>query len=271
MARIEANGISFETRVEGREGAPWLTFSNSLACNFSLWDEQVAPLAADFRILRYDTRGHGGSDATAGDYDFDLLTGDVVGLWDALEIEASHFVGLSLGGMTGLGLALGHPDRMISLAACDCRADAPQMYLDNLAARCTILDEDGIEPLAEANLATWFTASYVASGKPLLDRARAMVRTTSRDGFVGCVGALKGLDYIGRLGEIAVPTLYAVGGEDGGFPAAMKDMHEATPGSRYEIIPRAAHLSNLENPADFNRIVGGFLRGLAPGVSTSAA
>ncbi len=106
--KVTSNGISFNCEIDGPEGAPWITFSNSLCTNVTMWDDQVAALKDDFRLLRYDKRGHGGTDAPEGPYSFDMLVDDVVGLWDALDIEKSHFVGLSMGGMTALGLALDH-------------------------------------------------------------------------------------------------------------------------------------------------------------------
>ena len=113
--KVTANGVALNCEIEGREGAPWLTFSNSLATNLHMWDDQAAALAEDFRILRYDKRGHGRSDVPAGAYDFPMLVGDVIGLWDVLGIEKSHFVGLSIGGMTAMGLALDHADRLDSI------------------------------------------------------------------------------------------------------------------------------------------------------------
>ena len=103
MAAVSANGIRFNYRTGGRDGAPWVTFSNSLATNISLWASQVALLEDRFRTLCYDQRGHGATEATEPPYSFDVLAADVIALWDALGIEQSHFVGLSMGGTTGLG------------------------------------------------------------------------------------------------------------------------------------------------------------------------
>ncbi len=103
--KVKANGIEFNCRIEGKRGAPWVVFSNSLATNFSMWDDQAAALGDKFQILRYDQRGHGGTDAPEGKYSFDLLVADVIGLFDALEIERAHFVGLSMGGMTAVAFA----------------------------------------------------------------------------------------------------------------------------------------------------------------------
>ena len=128
--KIKANGINFNCQIDGREGAPWVVFSNSLMTNLSMWDEQAAALASDFRVLRYDQRGHGSSDASAGAYDFNVLTADVVALFDALRIERAHFIGLSMGGMTAVALAEHHPERLNRVIACDCGpASTPQSAL----------------------------------------------------------------------------------------------------------------------------------------------
>ena len=128
MPDIDVNGCRLNYRIDGPDGAPWITFSNSLATDLHLWDGQVALLADRYRILRYDTRGHGKSAPAPGAYDFAALESDVIGLWDALGIARSHYVGLSLGGSTGIGLAIHYPDRMASLSACDCRVTAPAPF-----------------------------------------------------------------------------------------------------------------------------------------------
>ena len=115
--RIEANGIGINYRIDGPERAPWLVLSNSLMTNLAMWDDQVAALKSSFRILRYDQRGHGGTEVTEGKYSFDILVADVIALLDALGIERAHFAGISMGGMTALFLAERHPDRFDRIAA----------------------------------------------------------------------------------------------------------------------------------------------------------
>src|SRR6478752_10128441 len=110
--KIKANGISINYQVDGPDGAPWLVLSNSLATNLTMWDEQARELGRAFRVLRYDQRGHGKTEATAGRYTFDLLIADVLALMDALAIQRANFCGLSMGGATALGLAQRHPDRV---------------------------------------------------------------------------------------------------------------------------------------------------------------
>src|SRR5438094_351681 len=119
--RINANGISINYQIDGPEGAPWLILSNSLLTSLAMWDDQAAELSKSFRVLRYDQRGHGGTEATDGKYSFDTLTADVIALMDALSIPRAHFAGISMGGMTALFLAQRHAERFDRIIACDCR------------------------------------------------------------------------------------------------------------------------------------------------------
>lgn len=259
MPKADVNGVSLNYRIDGPEGAPWLTFSNSLAADLTMWDPQVGPLADRFRVLRYDTRGHGDSSGPEGDYSFDDLVGDVAGLWDALGVDRSRYVGLSLGGMTGLGLALDHANRLDRAVICDCRADAPEFFVNMWLERRAGLAKNGIEAVVEGNLERWFTEAYRAEDPPLLDDVRAMIRRTSAEGFVGCTGALMSLDYMRRIGAVAVPMLFVVGADDGPHPDVMRAMHEAVAGSKLAVIDNAAHLPNLERPQAFNAAIAAFL------------
>ena len=134
---IEINGVKINYELEGKEGNPCLTFSNSLAANLNMWDPQAEYFKENYRILRYDTRGHGQSEAAEPPYSLETLADDVVGLWAQLGINKSHFIGLSLGGMIGQGLALRYPDKLLSLAVCDSRADCPEQYRNNWHQRIT--------------------------------------------------------------------------------------------------------------------------------------
>lgn len=263
--KVDVDGVSFNCQVEGPEGAPWITFSNSLATNLSMWDDQAAALSNEFRILRYDKRGHGGSDAPEGPYSFDMLVGDVVGLWDALGIDKSHFVGLSIGGMTALGLALGHADRLQSIVVSNSRADAPQEFRDAWDQRIAAAEQNGMAGLADATVQRWCSPSFLEAGPPALERLRSMVASTSLTGFVGCARAIQGLNYHPRLGEIAVPTLFIAGREDGATPADnMRRMHADVPGSRFVELSPAGHISNVEQPEGHTAAIREFLAS-APG------
>src|SRR5260370_23640147 len=164
--RIYANGISFNTQIDGPESAPWLVFSNSLLTNLSMWDDQVAELKKSFRILRYDQRGHGGTQPTEGPYSFDLLVADVVALLDALSIKRAHFAGLSMGGMTALYLAHRHPGRFDRIIACDCGPASTPASAQQWKERIEIAARDRMGPLVEPTLRPRFPPPFVPRHPP---------------------------------------------------------------------------------------------------------
>jgi 3-oxoadipate enol-lactonase len=267
IAEARVNGLDLHYRIDGPEGgAPWVTFSNSLATDLSLWDGQVAELAARFRVLRYDTRGHGGSAASDPPYDFAQLEADVIGLWDALGIERSHYVGLSLGGSTGVGLAINHPARVASLAACDCRVTSPPEFRRAWEGRIGMVEEGGTEAVVEDTMARWFTAPTLAAGGPAMERIRRMIRETSADGFIGCARALQGIEYLEAAEAINCPTLIVVGEKDpAATPALAGALHWRIRGSRLVELPDAAHISNIENAGAFNAALVPYLETEADG------
>jgi 3-oxoadipate enol-lactonase len=257
---IDANGIRFNVAIDGREGAPWLTFSNSHATDLSLWDEQAGRLQDRFRVLRYDTRGHGKTQATEAPYRFDLLCADVAALWDELRVMRSHWAGLSLGGTTGLEMAARYPERIMSVAACDCRCNAPPQFAAAWDPRIAAAERDGLEALVARTLERWFTEKFRAGNPPVLEKVAKMIRATSVAGYVGCAEALKTIDVETRLADIRCPTLFLTGDKDPSAPPdLMRAWAAAVPDSRFTVIEAAAHISNLEQPARFNAALEGFL------------
>jgi len=258
--KVTANGVSFNCEIDGPEGAPWITFSNSLCTNVTMWDDQVAALKDDYRMLRYDKRGHGGTEAVEGPYDWDMLVADVVAIWDALDIAKSHFVGLSMGGMTAFGLAQDYADRLDRVVASNTRADAPPEFRDAWDGRIETVEQNGMGPLANPTVERWCSDEFLASGSPKLDKMRAMVAGTSPTGFIGCARALQGLDYHRRIGEIDARAPFIAGAEDVATPADnMRLMHEALSGSGFVEIASAGHLSNMEQPAAYTETLRKFL------------
>lgn len=251
--KVNANGIAFNCEIEGPEGAPWLTFSNSLATDLHMWDGQAEALKSDFRILRYDKRGHGGTEVVDGAYSFDMLMDDVVGLWDALDIEKSHFVGLSIGGMTALGLGIHHADRLSSMVVSNAIASAPEPFRAAWDDRIAFVSENGMAPMAPVTVERWCSEAFLAAGSPALDTLRAMVASTSPTGFMGCARALQGLDFEARMSEITTPTLFIAGKEDMATPAeTMVRIAKLVPGADYIELSPAGHVSNIEQPEAFN-------------------
>jgi 3-oxoadipate enol-lactonase len=260
MERVQANGISFTCSIDGAKGAPWVIFSNSLNTNLSSWDGEVARFGDRYRILRYNARGHDGSGAPPGPWELEDLASDVVALWDALGIERSHFVGLSIGGMTGQALALGWPDRIRSLVLADTRADFTGEFAQFMPRMIAQAKAEGLGPLIEAMPARWLTPDSTRTRPDLVKRVRDMVATNSLAGYVGCADAITRLDFMDRLSGIKLPTLLICGTQDLGTPVAgMREMQRRIAGARYVEIERAGHLSNIENPDPFDRALAEFL------------
>jgi 3-oxoadipate enol-lactonase len=256
--RINANGISFNTQIDGPEGAPWLVFSNSLLTNLSMWDDQVAELKQSFRILRYDQRGHGGTQATEGSYSFDLLVADVVALLDGLSIKRAHFAGLSMGGVTALFLAQRHPQRFDRIIACDCAPASTPASAQQWKERIELVSKDGIVALAEPTIARWFPPEFVAAKPPVLDKVRQMIRSTPIAGFSGCAQALSDYDLRPGLAGIERRTLLIVGTKDATL-AGIRQIKDAVRGSALVELEGTGHISNLEQPAAFTRAIRDFL------------
>jgi len=154
--KIKANGIAINYQTDGPDGAPWLIFSNSLATNLTMWDDQARELKHAYRVLRYDQRGHGGTEATAGRYSFELLMADVIALMDALAIKKAHFAGLSMGGATALGLAETHPDRLDRVVVCDTPCQSTPASAQQWEERIVIAEKQGMEALVEPTVGRWF-------------------------------------------------------------------------------------------------------------------
>ena len=256
--KVRANGIELSYTVEG-EG-PWLVMSHSLACNQSMWDEQAGLLKSRYRVLRFDTRGHGGSEAPATAYTLDMLAEDLRGLLDALSVEHPHFIGLSMGGMIGMTFALKYPKRFRTLILCDTSSRIPPEAGPIWEGRIKTAAEQGMEPLIEPTLQRWFTESFYQSNKPMMKRVAQMIRDTNPAGYIGCCKAIPSINVTDRLSSLSLPVQIIVGEQDVGTPVAMsRAIQDAIPGSEIVVIPSASHLSNLEQPAAFNEAVAGFL------------
>ncbi len=211
-------------------------------------------------MLRYDQRGHGGTDAPAGRYPFDMLLADALALLDALAIKKAHFAGLSMGGATALGLAERHPERFDRIIVCDSPCQSTPQSSQQWEERIVVAQKQGIEPLVEPTVGRWFPPETLAKNPPHLDKVRAMIRATPVNGFIGCAAALADHDYASAVATVKHPVLFLVGEKDAPAPA-MRKLHEKLNGSRYVELPGAGHISNMDRPAEFNRAVADFLAG----------
>lgn len=261
--RTLANGIVTQYALDGPADAPVVTLSHALAASLEMWEPQLPALAERYRVLRYDTRGHGGSEVPPGAYTLDTLAEDVVGLLAALGIPHTHFIGLSMGGMIGQTLALKHPELLGGLVLADTSSRVPPQTGPVWDERIALAEQEGMAALSEGTLERWFTAPFTAKSPEVIDGVRALIRTTAPQGFIGCSRAIQGLNTTDRLGEIRAPTLIIVGEQDMGTPvAAAEVIHRGIAGSKLVVLPSAAHLGNVEQAAKFNRAVTDFLAGL---------
>lgn len=251
------DGCRLAWRSDGPDDAPVLVLSNSLGTAMAMWDDQVAALARRFRVLRYDTRGHGASTATPGDTSLDRLGRDVIELLDALDIAQAHFCGLSLGGMTGQWLGIHAPERIDRLVIANSSSfmGPPQSWQDRMA----LVRAQGMAAITQAVLDRWFTPGFAASEATGLERTRAQLLATSADGYAGCCAAIRDMDLRPIVHLIDRPTLVIGGSLD---PATPPDHAEAIAkaiaGARLVML-EAAHLSNIEQPAAFTAALLDFL------------
>lgn len=241
-------------------GAPVLVLSPSLGTDMGLFDGQIADLSARFSILRYDPRGHGASDVPAGDYSLDRLGRDVVQLLDALEIRQAHFVGVSLGGMTGQWLGFRAPERMLSLTLANTSAymGPPQGWADRIAAICA----HGMEPMVDPVIERWFTPSFRQAALQDVARIAAMLKTASPQGYAGCCAAIRDMDLRSTSTLIDVPTLVICGERDPATPPDHSEYLRHHIANAKLVSLDAAHLSNVEMPEEFNAALLNFLEGL---------
>jgi 3-oxoadipate enol-lactonase len=259
--KINTNGIETNYVIEG--DGPWLVMSHSLASNLTMWDAQAKLLARDFKVLRYDTRGHGGSSAPPGPYTLNQLADDAKALFDGLGITRTHWVGLSMGGMIGETFALKYPGVFQSMVLADTTARRPPNAAEMWGERIRIAQAQGMDALVESTLARWFTEPFRQTREDVMERIGGHIRNTPVAGFAGCCEAIAKVDVLDRLHEIKCPTLVLVGEQDHGTPPEMARAIAANlPRAKLVIIPSAAHFSNVEQEKAFNDALLPFLDGV---------
>ncbi|HEX7854514.1 MAG TPA: 3-oxoadipate enol-lactonase [Sphingobium sp.] len=253
------DGCRIAYRFDGPEDAPVLLLSNSLGTNKDMWAPQVDAFSRHFRVLRYDTRGHGQSGAPAGSYSLDRLGRDVIELLDALGLETVDYCGLSLGGMTGQWLGIYAPDRVRRLILANTSSYmGPPSGWDT---RIGLVLKDGMAPLAGASAERWFTDMFRTTHAADIAPITEMLLTTDPTGYAGCCGAIRDMDMRRTASLIALPTLVIGGTEDPSTPPPHSHaLAQAISGARLTML-KAAHLSNVEQPENFTKEALDFLLG----------
>ena len=249
--------VEVDATVDGPEDAPVVVLSNSLGATRAMWDPQVPVLAERYRVVTYDTRGHGTSPAPAGPCTLDDLVDDVLALLDRVGAERAHVVGLSLGGMTALRLAAREPQRVHRLAVlCSSAKTEPQGFLDRAAA----VRADGTAPIAEAVVSRWLTPPYAAGHPDLVARLQAMIVGCDDEGYAACAEVVAGIDLRDDLGRVTAPTLVVSGAEDQALPPAhQQTIADGIGGAELLTVSPGAHLANLEQPLQVSGALLGHL------------
>jgi 3-oxoadipate enol-lactonase len=262
MPHISIDGTEIFYDLTGPNGAPVIAFSNGLGTTLEMWDGVAPALADRFRLLRYDTRGHGRSGPGKGPAGIDAFAADLGGLLTALGIERAHIVGLSLGGMVAQALGIGRPERVASLSLL---ATAPHLPpADNWLMRAKTVRAQGMQGIAEAVLGRWFSAGF-ADAEPALHREwRGRLLGANAEGYASACEAIGALDMRASLKSILAPTLVVAGRDDPVTTVAMGEaLAAAIPGANLVVVERAAHLLAVERPLEVAEILAGFIGGLA--------
>ena len=269
VGRVATTGSGPRLRYSVREprhgGAPRQTvvLSHALGCDMDMWDGLANQLARASRVICYDHRGHGGSDAPPGPYTMAELADDAARLLDELDTGPVVWVGLSMGGMVGQELALRHPQRVAALVVANSTSGYPEAARAMWDARIAQVELDGVEAIADAVMGRYFDDAFRDANPATVARFRRRVATTDAGGYAGCCAAVAGVDTSARLSSIAVPTLVIAGERDAGTPPAMSEaIAQGIPGARLAVILDATHLSAIEQPARFNILVRDFVEGL---------
>jgi 3-oxoadipate enol-lactonase len=259
---INLAGRSLYYDLTGPESAQVVCFTHSLASDSGMWAEQLPPLlAAGYRVLRLDMRGHGGSDPVPGPYTMAQLADDVAAALDFLGIERVQYIGLSIGGMLGQAFAIAHARRLISAMLCDTAPQTMSGARDAWAPRIeAVTKANSVAPLGDATMERWFTDAFKPRNPGRWKQIHATIGGTSPAGYLGCAAAILDFDFTAKLSGVRTPTLVVCGADDQGTPpAGNRRIAELVPGARYEEIAKARHFPNVEFPDVFNRLTMSWL------------
>ena len=255
---------------EARHGGParhTVVLSHALGCDMDMWDGLANQLALDCRVICYDHRGHGGSEAPPGPYTMAELADDAARLLGELDTGPVVWVGLSMGGMVGQELALRHPGLAAALVVANSTSGYPEAARTMWRERIAKVEAEGVEAIADAVMGRYFDDAFRSANPATVARFRRRVASTDAVGYAACCAAVGGVDTSGRLAGIAVPTLVIAGERDAGTPPAMSEaIAQSVPGARLAVILDATHLSAIEQPARFNGLVRDFIAGLGESV-----
>jgi 3-oxoadipate enol-lactonase len=258
LSTLVVDGVGLNVRVDGPADAPPIVLSNSLGTDLSMWEPQMPSLRERFRVVRYDLRGHGGSDVSPGPITVDRLGQDVVDLLDALGIERAHVCGLSVGGLVSIWLAARHPDRLdrAVLGAAAARIGTAELW----QSRADAVRAGGMAAVVDIVMTRFFSERFRTERPDVVARVAQGLAATPPEGYAAACLALRDADLRAEVARIAAPSLVVVGREDPATPVAEAEwLHARIPGSELVVLEDAGHLCNLEQPERFTDAVVGFL------------
>jgi 3-oxoadipate enol-lactonase len=259
MPMIETNGTQINVEVSGRDGAPVLMLSNSLGTNLHMWDPQADELSKNFRLIRYDRRGHGKSAVPKGPYSMEMLARDVLGILDALKIKKTNWCGLSMGGMVGQWLGANAPERLEKMVLSNCT----DYYADKgpWNDRIKTVREKGLAAIVSGNMERWFTKPFRDSHAQVIENFTRNFLVTKLDGYIACGEAVRDMDHRALLPKIKPPVMIIAGRQDPATTLAMgESMRDRIRGAKLTVL-EAAHISNVEQSKAYSEAVLNFLKG----------
>jgi 3-oxoadipate enol-lactonase len=259
MAFVRTNEVLLHYRLHGRDGAPAVALANSLGTDARIWDEVIGILAGNFRVLSYDKRGHGLSDAPAGDYTLDDHVADLAGLLDHVGMSRVALAGVSVGGLIAQGFALAHPERLAALVLCDTapKVGDAAMWDGRIAA----IRRDGLSSIADGIMERWFSAEFRRTRADDLAGWRNLFIRSDIEGYCGTCATLRDADLSARVETIGTPTLVMVGEHDGSTPVPLvQALADAIPGALFEVIADAGHIPSIEQPARTAVLMAAFFK-----------
>jgi 3-oxoadipate enol-lactonase len=259
MPFAEVNKTTLHYHFDGPAKGPVVMLSNALASDLTMWEFQVpALIEAGYRVLRYDSRGHGHSAVPEGPYSIEMLTTDAVGLMDVLGLEKVHFCGLSKGGMVGQMMGSQHGDRLNSLTLSSTAAYMAPREIWN--ERIETVRKGGMAVVVDATIDRWFTKAGQTRLTSSIEKVRSVILNTLVKGFCACCAAIRDMDQREIIRTVSTPTLVMVGENDSGTPvSAAKQIHQGITSSALTIIPNAAHFVHMEQSSIFNHALLEFI------------
>ena len=260
MTRIASpDGTFINMEIDGPDDAPAVLFAHSVGCSLALWDAQASALRDHYRVIRYDARGHGGSDAPDGPYAIEQLAADALAVLDAAGVERAHLCGLSLGGTLGMWLALNRPERLASLVLADTAARLGT--IEGWQARIDATLAGGTASIADMSMTRFFSDRFRAAAPDVVERFRQGLIATADQGFAGCCAVLRDCDFTADLARIAVPTLVVCGQDDAPTPPSDSEiLANAIPGAKLVLLD-AGHISAVEAPEAFTAAIEAHFEG----------